>query len=66
MDKTERERIRKLNALRFENLEKITIKKAVTAKQEMKKALATLNGQKSTYSAEYIAEQTRKFQRQTT
>lgn len=63
MDKTERERTAKLNALRFENMDKIILKKAVEAKQAYKKALAVLVEQKDIYSPDHYAEQTQKIKR---
>lgn len=55
MDKAERERIQKLNALRFSNLNKITLKEAVEAKQAMKAKLAKLNDRETDgmYTQEY-------------
>jgi len=61
MDATERKRIRDLNALRFENMDKIVLKKAVEAKQAYKKASANLQAQKETYTPEHIAEQSAKI-----
>lgn len=58
MNKAERQNIRDLNALRFSNLDTITVKKAVTAKQEYKQALAKLQAQKNTYTDEYITGET--------
>lgn len=60
MDKAERERKRSLIGQSLGNLNKIMMTKAVSAKQDYKKALATLNAQKDTYQADYIDQQTRK------
>src|SRR6266508_3314022 len=59
MNAIEQKRIRELNALRFSNLENITLKKAVDAKQVYKKALATLQARKDTYTDEYITGETK-------
>jgi hypothetical protein len=61
MDAKGRNQIRELNALRFSNLQNITLKKVIEAKQAYRKTLAELEADKKNYSEQYISERKEKI-----